>query len=143
MVPIDGLVTTGRKNESIVAWNGPRRKLHLIVLGGGYVGLELSQALRRLGSRVTLISLDSQLVSYEDSDISLAILQLFRDEGIDVMLDTDVLGVSGLSGRHVSLQLQSGEGPRTVEGSDILIALGRTPNPDFSSILAAELAIGR
>ena len=105
-----------------------RRPEHLIVLGGGYVGLELSQALRRLGSRVTLISRDSQLASNEDSDTSLAILQLFRDEGIDVMLDTDVLGVSGLSGRHVSLQLQSGEGPRTVEGSDILIALGRTPN---------------
>src|SRR3984885_15289144 len=105
-----------------------RRPEHLIVLGGGYVGLELSQALRRLGSRVTLISRDSQLASNEDSDISLAILQLFRDEGIDVMLDTDVLGVSGLSGRHVSLQLQSGEGPRTVEGSDILVALGRTPN---------------
>ena len=105
-----------------------RRPEHLIVLGGGYVGLELSQALRRLGSRVTLISRDSQLASNEDGDISLAILQLFRDEGIDVMLDTDVLGVSGLSGRHVSLQLQSGEGPRTVEGSDILIALGRTPN---------------
>jgi pyruvate/2-oxoglutarate dehydrogenase complex dihydrolipoamide dehydrogenase (E3) component len=101
---------------------------HLIVLGGGYVGLELSQALRRLGSRVTLISRDSQLAPNEDGDISLSILQLFRDEGIDVMLDTDVLGVSGLSGRHVSLQLQSGEGPRTVEGSDILIALGRTPN---------------
>lgn len=82
-----------------------RRPEHLIVLGGGYVGLELSQALRRLGSRVTLISRDSQLASNEDGDISLAILQLFRDEGIDVMLDTDVLGVSGLSGRHVSLQL--------------------------------------
>ena len=105
-----------------------RRPEHLIVLGGGYVGLELSQALRRLGSRVTLISRDSQLASNEDGDISLAILQLFRDEGIDVMLDTDVLGVSGLSGRHVSLQLQSGKGPRTVEGSDILVALGRTPN---------------
>jgi pyruvate/2-oxoglutarate dehydrogenase complex dihydrolipoamide dehydrogenase (E3) component len=105
-----------------------RRPEHLIVLGGGYVGLELSQALRRLGSRVTLISRDSQLASNDDGDISLAILQLFRDEGIDVMLDTDVLGVSGLSGRQVSLQLQSGEGPRTVEGSDILIALGRTPN---------------
>ncbi len=105
-----------------------RRPEHLIVLGGGYVGLELSQALRRLGSRVTLISRDSQLAPNEDCDISVAILQLFRDEGIDVMLETDVLGVSGLSGRHVSLQLQSGEGPRTVEGSDILIALGRTPN---------------
>ena len=118
-----------------------RRPEHLIVLGGGYVGLELSQALRRLGSRVTLISRDSQLASNEDGDISLAILQLFRDEGIDVMLDTDVLGVSGLSGRHVSLQLQSGEGPRTVEGSDILIALGRTPNTSGIGLEKAGIEI--
>jgi pyruvate/2-oxoglutarate dehydrogenase complex dihydrolipoamide dehydrogenase (E3) component len=105
-----------------------RRPDHLIVLGGGYVGLELSQALRRLGSRVTLISRDSQLAANEDADVSQAILQLFQDEGIDVMLNTHVLSVSGISGEHVSLQLQSGEGPRTVEGSDILVALGRTPN---------------
>jgi pyruvate/2-oxoglutarate dehydrogenase complex dihydrolipoamide dehydrogenase (E3) component len=117
-----------RPMTHIEALDLQRRPDHLIVLGGGYVGLEMGQALRRLGSRVTLISRDSQLASNEDGDISLAILQLFRDEGIDVMLDTDVLAVSGLSGRHVSLQLQSGEGPRTVEGSDILIALGRTPN---------------
>ena len=105
-----------------------RRPEHLIVLGGGYVGLELSQALRRLGSRVTLISRDSQLAANEDADVSQAILQLFQDEGIDVMLNTHVLGVSGISGEHVSLQLQTSEGPRTVEGSDILVALGRTPN---------------
>src|SRR5580692_8862872 len=105
-----------------------RRPDHLIVLGGGYVGLELSQALRRLGSRVTVISRDARLAAKEDEDISLAILQLFRDEGIDVMLNTDVLSVSGLSGQQVSLQLQSGEGPGKVEGSDILVALGRTPN---------------
>jgi pyruvate/2-oxoglutarate dehydrogenase complex dihydrolipoamide dehydrogenase (E3) component len=105
-----------------------RRPDHLIVLGGGYVGLELSQALRRLGSRVTLISRDPRLASQEDADVSQAILQLFQDEGIDVMLNTHVLGVSGISGEHVSLQLQTSEGPRTVEGSDILVALGRTPN---------------
>jgi pyruvate/2-oxoglutarate dehydrogenase complex dihydrolipoamide dehydrogenase (E3) component len=105
-----------------------RRPDHLIVLGGGYVGLELGQALRRLGSDVTLISRESRLAANEDPDISQAILQLFRDEGIDVLLNTNVLGVSGLSGEHVSLQVQSGEGLRTVEGSDILVALGRTPN---------------
>ena len=105
-----------------------RRPDHLIVLGGGYVGLELGQALRRLGSRVTLIYRGSQLASNEDADISQAILQLFRDEGIDVLLDTHVLSVNGLSGGHVSLQLQSGNGTRTVEGTDILVALGRTPN---------------
>ncbi len=105
-----------------------RRPDHLIVLGGGYVGLELSQALRRLGSRVTLISRESALAANEDADISRAILQLFQDEGIEVLLDTHVLGVSGLSGEHVSLQIQSGEVQRTVEGTDILVALGRTPN---------------
>jgi pyruvate/2-oxoglutarate dehydrogenase complex dihydrolipoamide dehydrogenase (E3) component len=101
---------------------------HLIVLGGGYVGLELSQALRRFGSRVTLIERSSQLVVNEDTDVSQAILQLFRDEGIDVLLGTRVLGVSGLSGERVSLQLQGENGPRTLEGSDILVATGRTPN---------------
>jgi pyruvate/2-oxoglutarate dehydrogenase complex dihydrolipoamide dehydrogenase (E3) component len=105
-----------------------RRPDHLIVLGGGYVGLELSQALRRLGSRVTVIERGSQIAANEDSDVAQAILQLFRDEGIDVLLDTHVLSVSGLSGEHVSLQLQSGKVTRTVEGTDILVAVGRTPN---------------
>jgi len=105
-----------------------RRPDHLIVLGGGYVGLELGQALRRLGSRVTMIERGSQLASNEDADVAQAILQLFRDEGIDVLLGTNVLSVNGLSGGHVSLQLQSGNGTRTVEGTDILVAIGRTPN---------------
>jgi pyruvate/2-oxoglutarate dehydrogenase complex dihydrolipoamide dehydrogenase (E3) component len=105
-----------------------RRPEHSIVLGGGYVGLELSQALRRLGSRVTLIQRGSQLAVNEDADVGQAILQLFRDEGIDVILSTNVLSVSGLSGACVSLQLQSGNGTRTMEGTDILVAVGRTPN---------------
>jgi pyruvate/2-oxoglutarate dehydrogenase complex dihydrolipoamide dehydrogenase (E3) component len=118
----------------------------LIVLGGGYVGLELSQALRRLGSRVTVISRDSRLAANEDADISEAILQLFRDEGIDVMLDTHVLGVNGLSGEHVSLQLQSGEGQRTpniktLEGTDILVALGRTPNTSSIGLEKAGIEV--
>ena len=110
-----------------------RRPDHLIVVGGGYVGLELGQALRRLGSRVTLIDRGSQLASNEDADVAQAILQLFRDEGIDVLLDTHVLSVNGLSGDHVSLQVQSGNGTRTpnthtLEGTDTLVAVGRTPN---------------
>src|SRR5580704_6223257 len=68
-----------------------RRPDHLIVLGGGYVGLELSQALRRLGTRVTLIERGSQLVCNEDPDVSEASLQLFQDEGIDVLLDKRVV----------------------------------------------------
>jgi pyruvate/2-oxoglutarate dehydrogenase complex dihydrolipoamide dehydrogenase (E3) component len=117
-----------RPMTNIEALDLQRRPEHLIVLGGGYVGLEMGQALRRLGSRVTLIERGPQLASQEDADISQAILQLFRDEGIDVLLGTHVLSVNGLSGNHVSLQLQSGNGKRTVEGTDILVALGRTPN---------------
>jgi pyruvate/2-oxoglutarate dehydrogenase complex dihydrolipoamide dehydrogenase (E3) component len=105
-----------------------QRPEHLIVLGGGYVGLELAQALRRLGSRVTLIARGSQLASNEDADVAQAILQLFRDEGIDVLLDTHVLRVNGLSGKQVSLELQTGDGMQTVDGTDILVALGRTAN---------------
>ena len=105
-----------------------RRPEHLIVLGGGYVGLELSQALRRLGSRVTLIERSSQLAANEDADVSQAILQLFQDEGIEVLLGAQVLGLNGLSGEHVSLQLRTGNGVSTVEGTDILVSTGRTPN---------------
>jgi pyruvate/2-oxoglutarate dehydrogenase complex dihydrolipoamide dehydrogenase (E3) component len=101
---------------------------HLIVLGGGYVGLELTQAVRRLGSRVTLIERGPQLLANEDTDVSQAMLQLFEDEGIEVLLTTTVLGVNGHSGDRVSLQLQSGNATRTLQGTDILVAVGRTPN---------------
>ncbi len=131
---------------NIEALDLQRRPDHLIVLGGGYVGLELSQALRRLGSRVTLIERSSQLVANEDADVSQAILRLFRDEGIDVLLDTHVAGVTGLSGDHVSLQLQSGKGTRTpktqtLEGTDILVAVGRTPNTSGIGLEKAGIEI--
>jgi pyruvate/2-oxoglutarate dehydrogenase complex dihydrolipoamide dehydrogenase (E3) component len=101
---------------------------HLIVLGGGYVGLELAQALRRLGSRVTLISREAQLASHEDSDVGEAILELFRDEGIEVLLRTEVMSIKGVSSEGVYLEVQTERGTRMIEGSDILAALGRTPN---------------
>lgn len=101
---------------------------HLIVLGGGYVGVEMSQAMRRFGSRVTLIARGPQLASREDPDVAQSILQLFGDEGIDVLLRTEVLNIKGVSGERVHVQVQSERGTRTVEGTDILAALGRTPN---------------
>jgi pyruvate/2-oxoglutarate dehydrogenase complex dihydrolipoamide dehydrogenase (E3) component len=118
-----------------------RRPEHLIILGGGYVGLELGQALRRLGSRVTLIARGSQLAPNEDTDIAQAILQLFQDECIEVLLDTRVQRVNGVSGRHVGLQLQSGNGERTMEGTDILVAVGRTPNTSDIGLEKAEIKI--
>jgi pyruvate/2-oxoglutarate dehydrogenase complex dihydrolipoamide dehydrogenase (E3) component len=101
---------------------------HLIVLGGGYVGLELAQALRRLGSRVTVLDREPQLASREDRDVAESILQLFHDEGIAVLLRTEVMNVKGVSGESVHLEVQNEHGTRLIEGSDILAAVGRTPN---------------
>ncbi len=114
---------------------------HLIVLGGGYVGLELSQAMRRFGSRVTLVERGPQLASREDADVSQAILELLRDEGIDVLLRTDVLNVEGRSGEHVTLQLQSESGKQTIEGTDILAAVGRTPNTSGIGLETAGIEV--
>lgn len=110
---------------------------HLLVIGGGYVGLELAQAVRRFGSRVTVIEQGSQLASREDEDVAAALLELFQDEGIDVLLEAAVKRVEGRSGEAIRLQVETTEGSRTLEGSDLLIAAGRIPNTDG---LGLELA---
>jgi pyruvate/2-oxoglutarate dehydrogenase complex dihydrolipoamide dehydrogenase (E3) component len=98
------------------------------VLGGGYVGLELAQAYRRFGSRVTIVEAEPQLVGQEDSDVAAAIVEILREEGIAVHLGAKVLDMQGRSGEGVSLQLWKAEGHQIIEGSDILVATGRTPN---------------
>ena len=101
---------------------------HLIVMGGGFVALELAQAMRRFGSRVTVIEKNRQLVSKEDSDVGAALLDLFRDEGIEVLLDTEVSKVEGRSGQQVRVRVRDAKGERVIEGSDLLVATGRTAN---------------
>ena len=101
---------------------------HLVVLGGGFVGLELSQAMRRFGSRVTILERGQQLVGREDPDVTEAILHLFQDEGIDVLLDTELLEVEGSSGQRIRIRLRDSHGERTLDGSDLLVATGRIPN---------------
>jgi len=100
---------------------------HLLVLGGGYVGLEMAQAFRRLGSAVTVIERGPQLAGREDPDVGAAVLALFLEEGIAVELNTLVTQVTGRSGEAVTLRLLQGGGERTLEGSDILVAAGRVP----------------
>jgi pyruvate/2-oxoglutarate dehydrogenase complex dihydrolipoamide dehydrogenase (E3) component len=99
---------------------------HLIVLGDGYVGLELAQAFRRFGSRVTVVERNGSLIHGEDADVTEAIERLFRDEGIEVLTGTAVLRVEGRSGQSVRLCAARGE----IEGTHLLVAGGRTPNTD-------------
>ena len=101
---------------------------HLIVLGGGYVGVEFAQAFRRLGSQVTVLESGRQLLGREDPDVAATVLRFFEEDGIEVMLDAETRVVEGHSGESVRLRLQTRHGTRTIEGSDLLVAVGRTPN---------------
>jgi pyruvate/2-oxoglutarate dehydrogenase complex dihydrolipoamide dehydrogenase (E3) component len=105
-----------------------RLPAHLIVLGGGYVSLEFAQAYRRFGSRVTVIEHEPQLAGREDPDVADAILQVFKTEGIDVLLSAETVRAQGRAGEHVSLLVRTPHGEQTIEGSDLLAAVGRTPN---------------
>jgi len=110
--------------EALLLDHAPR---HLLVLGGGYVGLEMAQAFHHLGSAVTIVEQGSQLAGREDPDVADAVLGLFRDDGITVHLNTTVATVTGSSGKQVSLRLSSGGDELTLEGSDLLVAAGRVP----------------
>jgi pyruvate/2-oxoglutarate dehydrogenase complex dihydrolipoamide dehydrogenase (E3) component len=101
---------------------------HLVVLGGGYVGLELAQAYRRFGSRVTVIESGSQLMAREDPDIADEVQRLLRNDGIQFLLPAQTINVAGRSGDKVSLTVHASSGEQQLEGSDILAAAGRVPN---------------
>ena len=101
---------------------------HLIVLGGGYVGLEFAQAYRRFGSRVTVIQRGPQLMDREDRDVADEVQRILSDEGIQVLVAAETLHVHGESGKEVSLVVRTTSGEQNIEGSDILVAAGRIPN---------------
>lgn len=101
---------------------------HLVVLGGGYVGLEMAQAYRRFGSQVTVLEPGPQILSREDADVAAAVQDLLGEDGIAVLTSTQVLAVAGRSGKGVTITMRSAAGERTIEASDILVAVGRIPN---------------
>lgn len=96
----------------------------LVVIGGGYIGMELGQAFRRFGSEVTIIDRGSVLAPREDPDVSDAVLKVLEREGIEVVLGNEIVNVSGKSGQSVTVTTADG---RSFEGSHILVASGRQP----------------
>jgi pyruvate/2-oxoglutarate dehydrogenase complex dihydrolipoamide dehydrogenase (E3) component len=111
------------------------------VLGGGYVGLEFAQPMRRFGSRVTVVEQAPQLAPREDSDVAHALMQRFAEEGIDVMVNARALDVDGRSGAHVRLRVSTADGTQTIKGSDILVAAGRMPNTQGIGLDTAGIAL--
>ncbi|UFS72230.1 mercuric reductase [Geomonas sp. RF6] len=111
---------------------------HLLVLGGGYVGLEFGQLFRRLGSEVTIIHSGSQLLAREDADVAQAVQAILQQDGIHVMLQAKAGSVQ-LHGSRVHLMVGDEE-QSDVKGSHLLVATGRVPNTDLLNLPAAGVA---
>jgi pyruvate/2-oxoglutarate dehydrogenase complex dihydrolipoamide dehydrogenase (E3) component len=114
---------------------------HLIVLGGGYTGVELAQAFRRFGSRVTIIEPGRQLMGREDQDVAEEIQRVLGGEGLDILLDTHTLSVHGLSGDAIALTVRTPDGERNIEGSHLLVAVGRIANTADIGLDKAGIAL--
>ncbi len=102
----------------------------LIVIGGGYVGLELSQAMRRFGSKVTVIDRNDRLLHLEDDDVTSNLATLFRDEGIDTVMNARLKRISGKSGSSVTVIVEQEGREKTLVGTHLLVAAGRRPNTE-------------
>jgi pyruvate/2-oxoglutarate dehydrogenase complex dihydrolipoamide dehydrogenase (E3) component len=114
---------------------------HLVILGGGYVGLEFAQAMRRFGSKVTIIERSKRVLPREDDDVAEAMAQLLTDDGIEVVAGVDVLRVEGTSGSRVTVTVTRGSEESKIEGTHLLAATGRTPNTEHMGFDAAGVAL--
>jgi pyruvate/2-oxoglutarate dehydrogenase complex dihydrolipoamide dehydrogenase (E3) component len=109
---------------------------HLIVLGGGYVGLEFGQLFRRLGSRVTVVQRGSQLLGREDVDIAEAVATIMCDDGLELQLNAEAQRVERMGDGLIQVTVRALEGEKTLQGSHLLVAAGRTPNTDALNLQA-------
>jgi pyruvate/2-oxoglutarate dehydrogenase complex dihydrolipoamide dehydrogenase (E3) component len=112
---------------------------HLIVIGGSYVGLEFGQMFRRFGSEVSIVEMGPRLVGREDEDVSAAILEILRNEGIDVRLNAKCIRLSK-SGDEIGAGVDCTDGPPEIHGSHVLLATGRRPNTDDLGLENAGVA---
>ena len=101
---------------------------HLLVLGGGYIGLEFGQMFRRFGSKVTIVQRGKQLLANEDKDVADEVAKILRDDGIEVLLETKTTRVEQDADHTIHLTVQTSAGDRVLAGSHLLIAAGREPH---------------
>jgi pyruvate/2-oxoglutarate dehydrogenase complex dihydrolipoamide dehydrogenase (E3) component len=101
---------------------------HLVIIGGGYVGLEFAQAYRRFGSRVTVVDRGARLLHREDPEISELVATLLEQEAVEILSASEVKLVTGRSGTRVDLDIATASGPKQITGTHLLVAAGRVPN---------------
>ena len=115
---------------------------HLIIIGGGYVGLEFAQMYRRFGSEVTIIGRAPRLARPEDEDFSTAIQQILEHEGINVRTNATCIAFSR-RGEEILAHVDCDSGDREVSGSHVLLAVGRRPNTDDLGLAKAGVAVDK
>ncbi len=111
---------------------------HLLVLGGGYIGLEFGQIFHRFGSRVTIVHKDGQILNREDADVSAALQEALEAEGIRFMLNARTTRVLGRDGQ-ITLTLDVPHGSESISGTHLFVATGRRPNTDDLDLDKAEV----
>jgi len=112
---------------------------HLLVLGGGYIGLEFGQMFRRFGSQVTIVQRRGQLLTREDADVAEEVAKILREDGVTVLLNTQLQRVEQATGGRIELVVRGPEGERMLAGSHLLVAAGRVPNTDRLDLAAAGI----
>jgi len=112
---------------------------HLLILGGGYVGLEFGQMFRRFGGRVTIVQSRPQLLAGEDADLAEAVLSILREDGIDVLLNSMGVRVAKRA-NAIELSVESSGKTQSISGTHLLVATGRVPNTDSLETAAAGIA---
>jgi pyruvate/2-oxoglutarate dehydrogenase complex dihydrolipoamide dehydrogenase (E3) component len=135
-VPVNGLDTVPTQDSTTIMEldEVPER---LLVLGGGYVGLEFAQMFRRFGSEVTVVQRGPQFLSREDTDVAEAVAGILREDGVEVLLGTEAQSVRQDEGGGIELTVNEADGERTLSGSHLLVAAGRPPNTDLLKLEAA------
>lgn len=114
---------------------------HLIVVGGGYIGLEFAQMFRRFGSKVTVVEMGPRLAAHEDTDVTDSLLQLFQQEDIGVRLNAKCIALAPGANGGVQVHVTCDDGDPAVEGSHVLLAVGRTPNTQDLGLNAAGVTL--
>ncbi|PHN01800.1 mercuric reductase [Flavilitoribacter nigricans] len=100
---------------------------HLVIIGGGYIGIEFAQIYRRFGASVTILQRDDQLMPEEDEEVGRTIREILEAEGVRVLLEADTRKIDKV-GDQIRFQIEKGDGRITLEGTHLLVATGRRPN---------------
>jgi dihydrolipoamide dehydrogenase len=140
--PISGLDSAKALNSTTIM-EIEKIPEHLLIIGGGYVGLEFGQMFYRFGSKVTIIQRNDQLLPLEDKDVAKEIAKILKQEGLQIILNTTTTKINKPANGKIVLTVRENETEQTIEGSDLLVATGRVPNTSFLNPEATGITLDK